>query len=60
MVRSIFGKRRKMLRSSLRYFCEELGCKLPSDFDLTRRPEDLSIGELVQLSDKVLATKQSE
>mgnify|MGYP001614339344 CR=1 FL=1 len=60
MVRSIFGKRRKMLRSSLRYFCEEFGCELPPDFDLTRRPEDLSIRELVQLSDKVLATKQSE
>jgi 16S rRNA (adenine1518-N6/adenine1519-N6)-dimethyltransferase len=54
MVRSIFGKRRKMLRSSLKYFCMEHGYDLPRGVDLTKRPEDLSIRELVELSNKLV------
>lgn len=56
MLRSIFGKRRKMLRSSLRYFCEEHGYPLPEGMDLTKRPEDLSIRDLAQLSNMLVDT----
>jgi 16S rRNA (adenine1518-N6/adenine1519-N6)-dimethyltransferase len=49
MVRAVFGKRRKTLRASLRYFLPALPASgLP--VDLQRRPEDLSILELVQLA----------
>ncbi len=48
MVRSVFGKRRKTLRNSLSYFVDEIP-SLPAEFDLSRRPEDLSIQELVEL-----------
>ncbi|MBM2840005.1 MAG: Ribosomal small subunit methyltransferase [Bacteroidetes bacterium] len=54
MVRSLFGKRRKMLRSSLKYFCEEYGYSLPEDLDLTRRPEELPVEELVELSNRLV------
>lgn len=48
MVRSVFGKRRKTLRNSLSYFVDEIP-SLPAELDLSRRPEDLSIQELVEL-----------
>ena len=55
MVRSIFGKRRKMLRGSLKYFCDEKGYTIPdAEFDLTKRPEELSINELVHLSNTLV------
>ena len=57
MVRSVFGKRRKMLRGSMRYFCDEHGYALPEKHDLTRRPEDLSIGELVHMSNSLVRVK---
>jgi 16S rRNA (adenine1518-N6/adenine1519-N6)-dimethyltransferase len=60
MVRSLFGKRRKMLRSSLKYFCEEHGYGLPEDLDLTKRPEELSVDALVQLSNRVVEAAQPE
>jgi 16S rRNA (adenine1518-N6/adenine1519-N6)-dimethyltransferase len=53
MVRTIFGKRRKTLRNSLKYFVEEKGMKLPLELGSAkgqRRPEVLSISELVELS----------
>jgi 16S rRNA (adenine1518-N6/adenine1519-N6)-dimethyltransferase len=50
MVRSIFGKRRKMLRGSMKYFCDEHGYNLPATVDLTKRPEELSLAELVHMS----------
>ena len=59
MVRSVFGKRRKMLRGSMRYFCGEHGYALPEKQDLTRRPEELSIAELVHLSNSLLDAKAS-
>jgi 16S rRNA (adenine1518-N6/adenine1519-N6)-dimethyltransferase len=49
MVRAVFGKRRKTLRASLRYFLPELPTS-PLPVDLQRRPEDLSIEELVSLA----------
>jgi 16S rRNA (adenine1518-N6/adenine1519-N6)-dimethyltransferase len=49
MVRSVFGKRRKTLRASLRYFLPGLPA-LSLPVDLQHRPEDLSIEELVALA----------
>jgi 16S rRNA (adenine1518-N6/adenine1519-N6)-dimethyltransferase len=49
MVRGVFGKRRKTLRNSLRYLLPDIP-SLP-DFDLQRRPEDLTIKELAHLAD---------
>jgi 16S rRNA (adenine1518-N6/adenine1519-N6)-dimethyltransferase len=49
MVRAVFGKRRKTLRASLRFFMPDVPTAgLP--IDLGRRPEDLTIAELVALS----------
>jgi 16S rRNA (adenine1518-N6/adenine1519-N6)-dimethyltransferase len=59
MIRSVFGKRRKMLRSSLKYFCDEWGLALPDNEDLTKRPEDLSIGALAELSNVLLEKRPS-
>jgi 16S rRNA (adenine1518-N6/adenine1519-N6)-dimethyltransferase len=55
MVRSIFGKRRKMLRASLKYFCDARGYALPSTIDLTRRPESMTPDELVRMSNSLAA-----
>lgn len=57
MVRSVFAKRRKMLRGSMKYFCDEHGYEIPRDFDLTRRPEDLTIRELVHLSNALVQAR---
>lgn len=56
MVRAIFGKRRKMLRGSLKYFCNERGFMLPEGVDLTKRPEELSIKQLVHMSNLLVGT----
>jgi 16S rRNA (adenine1518-N6/adenine1519-N6)-dimethyltransferase len=53
MVRSIFGKRRKTLRNSLAYFTSDEGIAQPAhvaDIDLQQRPENLTLEELVHLS----------
>ncbi len=50
MVRSIFGKRRKTLRNSLRYFATPRGITVPGLPLLRKRPEELSLAELVNLS----------
>jgi 16S rRNA A1518/A1519 N6-dimethyltransferase RsmA/KsgA/DIM1 with predicted DNA glycosylase/AP lyase activity len=49
MVRALFGKRRKTLRNSLRHFLGEEP-DLPASFDGGRRPEDLPVEELAELS----------
>jgi 16S rRNA (adenine1518-N6/adenine1519-N6)-dimethyltransferase len=49
MIRSIFGKRRKTLRASLRYFLPNAEDLVPPETDLMRRPEELSVKELVTL-----------
>lgn len=56
MVRSIFGKRRKTLRNSLKYFVEERGMKLPFELEPVKghqRPEVLSVAELVELGNSL-------
>jgi 16S rRNA (adenine1518-N6/adenine1519-N6)-dimethyltransferase len=53
LVRGVFGKRRKTLRNSLRYHLE---AEPPAtSFDYGRRPEELSLEELVRLGDELLA-----
>jgi 16S rRNA (adenine1518-N6/adenine1519-N6)-dimethyltransferase len=54
MVRSTFGKRRKTLRNSLRYFTLPRGIVLPDLPVLQKRPEQLSLHELVDLSNVLL------
>jgi 16S rRNA (adenine1518-N6/adenine1519-N6)-dimethyltransferase len=54
MVRSVFGKRRKTLRNSLAYFAAAEGFELPPLAGVTRRPEELSIAELVDLSNTLM------
>jgi 16S rRNA (adenine1518-N6/adenine1519-N6)-dimethyltransferase len=58
VVRSAFGKRRKTLRNSLGYFSREMGFQLPDDAGLTRRPEELSVRELVALSNSLFTVYQ--
>jgi 16S rRNA (adenine1518-N6/adenine1519-N6)-dimethyltransferase len=60
MVRSVFGKRRKMLRGSMKYFCTEYGYRLPEEHDLTRRPEDLSVEEFVRMSNSLVDAGEQE
>jgi 16S rRNA (adenine1518-N6/adenine1519-N6)-dimethyltransferase len=58
MIRSIFGKRRKTLRNSLRYFLgeEPKGC---TEKELARRPEDLTVQELVDLGNRLHACRST-
>jgi 16S rRNA (adenine1518-N6/adenine1519-N6)-dimethyltransferase len=53
MVRAVFGKRRKMLRNTLREFVEQEGRCMPSGFDLEKRPEDLTVAQLAALSNAI-------
>lgn len=59
LMRSLFGKRRKMLRNSLKYFCDEHGYNVPEAVDLTRRPEELTLAELAHLSNILLPTSRT-
>ena len=52
IVKQAFGKRRKMLRNSLSEFIGK------SSFDFTRRPEQLSVDEWIQLADELSPLKQ--
>jgi 16S rRNA A1518/A1519 N6-dimethyltransferase RsmA/KsgA/DIM1 with predicted DNA glycosylase/AP lyase activity len=58
MVRGVFGKRRKTLRNSLRYFLETE--PPPVSFDLVRRPEELTLEELGALSDELVRAGHSD
>ncbi len=53
MVRSIFGLRRKMLRNSLERFAGSATMTPVAGVDLTRRPEQLSLQELVELGNRL-------
>jgi 16S rRNA (adenine1518-N6/adenine1519-N6)-dimethyltransferase len=54
IVRSTFGKRRKTLRNGLKYldFSDSILKKL--NFDLDRRPEDLSVQEFILLTKELM------
>jgi 16S rRNA (adenine1518-N6/adenine1519-N6)-dimethyltransferase len=49
VVRSTFGKRRKTLRNGLRYMGFQPGQLDALRFDLTRRPEELTLDEFLEL-----------
>ncbi len=53
LVRAVFGKRRKTLRSSLKYYDPRISQEMLPEFDLQRRPEQLSLEELVKLGNVV-------
>jgi 16S rRNA (adenine1518-N6/adenine1519-N6)-dimethyltransferase len=55
MVRAVFNKRRKTLRNSLTYFLGSPPDRPGLPVDLSRRPEDLSLEELVALSNSLAA-----
>lgn len=59
MVRAVFGKRRKTLRNSLRYF---LGAPPPAGIEefLTHRPEELTIEDLARLSNSLFDAQRAE
>jgi 16S rRNA (adenine1518-N6/adenine1519-N6)-dimethyltransferase len=52
MVRAVFGKRRKTLKNSLSFFLDPVPA-LPAQFDLQKRPEQLSIQQLVELGNEL-------
>jgi 16S rRNA (adenine1518-N6/adenine1519-N6)-dimethyltransferase len=56
MVRAVFGHRRKTLRNTLKTFLGTPGIPAGLPVDAGRRPEELTVGELVELSN-VLYTK---
>jgi 16S rRNA (adenine1518-N6/adenine1519-N6)-dimethyltransferase len=51
VVRSTFGKRRKTLRNGLRYMGFETSHLDAVAFDLTRRPEELTLDEFLELTE---------
>jgi 16S rRNA (adenine1518-N6/adenine1519-N6)-dimethyltransferase len=53
VVRSTFGKRRKILRNGLKYMGIEEKQLGQLRFDLSRRPERLSVSEFVELTRKL-------
>ena len=56
VVKTTFNQRRKMLRVSLRQFFDASHPASPSFFEdemMTRRPEQLSIPEFIELTNKV-------
>lgn len=54
IVRSAFGKRRKIMSNSLKDFIIELNIKLEDiKFDFTRRPENVTVEEFINLSNEI-------
>jgi len=50
VVRGVFGKRRKTLRNSLAYLFDQQMPPTVAGLDLQRRPEELTVAELVDLA----------
>ena len=50
IVKTAFGKRRKMLRNSLADFDPAIREMSTLDFDLSRRPEELTVDEFIRLT----------
>jgi 16S rRNA (adenine1518-N6/adenine1519-N6)-dimethyltransferase len=53
VVRGTFGKRRKTLRNGLRYMGFSDGQLEAVSFDLTRRPEDLTLEDFLELTNEL-------
>ncbi|MFH1943916.1 MAG: 16S rRNA (adenine(1518)-N(6)/adenine(1519)-N(6))-dimethyltransferase RsmA [bacterium] len=54
-IKTIFGQRRKMLRNTLKHVVHEEADLGKVTFDLRRRPEELSVEELVRLSNEMVS-----
>jgi 16S rRNA (adenine1518-N6/adenine1519-N6)-dimethyltransferase len=52
LVRTTFAKRRKILSNSIKDLCEDFDFKTV-DFDYTKRPEELSVQEFIDLSNRL-------
>ena len=60
VVKKSFGKRRKTMRNSLKEFFIEKEIEQDNiDFDFTRRPESLSIGEFLKLTENIAVLMNS-
>ncbi len=58
MVAVAFSQRRKMLRNTLGKWIEERG--LSTDFDLTRRAEEVPVSDYIQLAQLALKAQQAD
>jgi 16S rRNA (adenine1518-N6/adenine1519-N6)-dimethyltransferase len=56
MVKAVFGQRRKTLRRSLAAFLQKEISTAPA-IDLQRRPESLSVAELIQLANTLISER---
>jgi 16S rRNA (adenine1518-N6/adenine1519-N6)-dimethyltransferase len=54
IVRSTFGKRRKTLRNGLKFFGLDESILKKIDYNLDRRPEDLSVHEFIRLTKELM------
>ncbi|MCL4706803.1 ribosomal RNA small subunit methyltransferase A [bacterium] len=57
VVKTAFGQRRKTLRRSLHKLALQRGITLPEVIDLQRRPETLTITEMIQLANSLVQAK---
>ncbi len=60
VVRKTFGKRRKMLRNSLKEIGECTEFLTEKGFDLRKRPESLEVEEFIELSNAIHAWQENE
>ena len=60
VVRTTFGKRRKMLRNSLKEIGECTEFLVEKGFDLRKRPESLKVEEFIKLSNAIFKWQESE
>jgi len=60
IIRKTFGKRRKMLRNSLKEIGDCINYLEDKGFDLTRRPESLDVKEFIALSSAIEIWERSE
>ena len=60
IVKESFGKRRKTMRNSLKDFLTDLNINTSLiNFDFSRRPENVSIGEFVNFSNEIFELKKT-
>ena len=59
VVRKTFGKRRKMLRNSLKEIGECTDFLIEKGFDLRKRPESLAVEEFIELSNAIHSWQES-
>jgi len=55
LIRTTFAKRRKMMSNSIEDMGKDLNFKI-IDFDFSKRPEELSVEEFIELSNKLSAS----